>query len=130
MRSQDSTQQKTASIAFDVCTPGSSAFQSLPDCYPRSTSVICNLFRQPPDHSRSARLPSADLSYGKELPEKISKFIDRPDHGKRGVVDRVLSFHRNETTPDIDHGAHFIFDTEGLEPIGPFDQGIEKINHP
>jgi hypothetical protein len=78
-------------------------------------------------YSRSA---AADLSYGKELPEKIREFIDRPDHGKTGVEDRVLSFHRNEATHDIDHSAHFIFDAECLQPIGSFYQGIEKINHP
>jgi hypothetical protein len=74
-------------------------------------------FHQSPLTNHQSRLTS-DLSYGKELPEKISEFIDRPDHGKTGVEDRVLSLHRNKATPDIDHGAHFIFDTECLQPIG------------
>jgi hypothetical protein len=78
-------------------------------------------------YSRSVFL---HLSYGKELPEKISEFIDRADHRKTGVKNRVLSLHRNQATHNIDHGAHFIFDTKCLEPIGSFYQGIEKINHP
>jgi hypothetical protein len=70
------------------------------------------------------------LSYGKELPEKISEFIDRADHRKTGVENRVLSLHRNQATHNIDHGAHFIFDPNAWSRSAPFIKVSKKsITH-
>jgi len=54
------------------------------------------------------------LSNRKELAKKVKELVEQAYHGESGMKTRTLGFHGDQAAPEVNHGSHCIFDSNGL----------------